>query len=157
MRPGQFLVQVQVGGNTVAQAPATVVTRSPSLFVVLNQDGSLNSASRPAHRGDTIQIYATGQGDAFIAGTPIQIPDGVAPPPSPQVLTRTLPQVSVGGQAATVTFSGLLAGAVGVWKIQAAVPSNAPTGPTVPLSVTVRVGHPAVGSLTSNTLQVAIQ
>jgi len=59
---GQFLVDVKVGGQTVARAPVTVVGRSPGVLGVFNADGQANSAANPARRGDSLKIYATGQG-----------------------------------------------------------------------------------------------
>ena len=60
---------------------------------------------------------------------------GVTPPvasgvPSPAVVSSTtfIPTVTVGGQAASVVFSGLTPGGVGVYQINVRVPLNAPGG-----------------------------
>lgn len=127
---GQFLVEVKVGGQTVARAPVTVVRRAPGLFTAVNADGRPNSPANPARRGDTMQILGTGQG-LF----PSLAPDGAAAPATPPALTRSVPEVTLGGRRAVVRLSGLLAGAVGVWQITVTVPGDAPAGPAVPLAV----------------------
>jgi len=144
---GQFLVEVKVGGQTVARAPVTVVARAPGLLGVFDGDGRPNSPANPARRGDTVQIYATGQGlfGAFLG----LVADGAAAPAAPQALTRSVPEVTMGGRRAIVRLSGLLPGAVGVWRIAVAVPGEVTPGPAVPLAV--RLG------LTSNTIPVALQ
>jgi len=122
---GQFLAEVKVGGQTVARAPVTVVSRAPGVLGVFNADGRANSASNAARRGDSLQIYATGQGlGPGVAG----VADGAAA--GMMNLTRSIPQVTLGGQKVTVTRSGLLAGAVGVWQVTVAIPMDAPTGST---------------------------
>ena len=143
--PGQYAVEVRVGGQTVARAPVTVVARAPGLFGVFNADGRLHSPANPARRGDTVQIYGTGQGQPF--GPPLA--DGAVAPSAPPALTRSVPEVTIGGRRATVRRSGLLPGAVGLWQLQAAIPSDAATGSSVP--VTVRYGS------ISSTVAVAIQ
>jgi len=143
---GQYLVEVRVGGQTVTRAPVTVVPRAPGLLGVVNADGRVNSPANAARRGDTVQIYATGQGlSPAVAG----LADGAAAPATPQALTRAVPEVTIGGRRAAVRVSGLLPGAVGVWQITTAVPSDTPVGSAVP--VTVRFG------LTSNTIPIALQ
>lgn len=144
LSPGQFLVEVKVGGQTVARAPVTVVFKAPGVFTVLNQDGRLNSAASPARRNETIQIVATGQGVTFP-----QVDDGAVAPATPPALTRSLPQVTIAGRRAAVRLSSLAAGSVGVWQFQATVPADAATGTAVP--VTVRFG-----AITS-TISIAIQ
>jgi uncharacterized protein (TIGR03437 family) len=56
--------QVVVTANGVASAPMTVniANASPGIFNpgIVNQDGSVNSATNPADTGSFVQIYATG-------------------------------------------------------------------------------------------------
>ena len=66
------VVQVQTGGGSSNQVLLAIAAASPGIFSVngtgygqgyiLNQDGTLNSPSHPASRGDKITIYATGVG-----------------------------------------------------------------------------------------------
>lgn len=140
---GQFLVEVKVAGQTVARAALTVTGRAPGVLGVFNADGRANSASNAVSRGDELQIYATGQG---LAPGTAGVADGTAA--GARNLTRSVPQVTLGGRRLAVTRSGLLAGAVGVWQVTVTIPGDAPTG-TVPLAM--RLG------LASNTVNVAVQ
>jgi uncharacterized protein (TIGR03437 family) len=79
---------------------------------------------RPANRGETITLYATGQG--LLDGMPA---DGTA---STGQLTPTKPRVYIGIQPVpdgNVSFSGLAPGLVGVWQINVMVPQNTTPGP----------------------------
>jgi len=140
---GQFPIEVKVSGQTVARAPVTVVKRAPGIFGVVNANGRVNSTSNPAQRGETIQIYATGQGLApGVAG----VADGAAAGASN--LTRSVPQVSLGGRKLTVTRSALMPGVVGVWQVTVTIPTDFSAG-----SVSLTLSQGSV----SNTVAVAIQ
>ncbi|MBI3282207.1 MAG: MBL fold metallo-hydrolase [Acidobacteria bacterium] len=149
--PGQYPAEVRVAGQTLARLPVTVVPRAPGVFFVANQDGRCNSASNAARRGETMEIYGTGAGlvPLLTLPPPFLLADGAVVPGSSSAFTQSMPEVTVGGRRAAVKLSGLRPGFVGLWQIQAVVPSDAPTGPTVP--VTVRYG-----SITS-TITAAIQ
>ncbi|MGE5569023.1 MAG: hypothetical protein ACM3S5_08310 [Rhodospirillales bacterium] len=78
---------------------------------------------RPARRGETIVLYATGQG--FVNGMP---EDGVAA--SGQVAgDATLRVGFTNGSIVSPEFSGLAPDLVGVWQINVKVPDTAPPGP----------------------------
>jgi uncharacterized protein (TIGR03437 family) len=81
-------------------------------------------------RGGFIQIYATGLGP--VENPP---PDGV--PASGQLVLEP-PEALVGGQAAQVTFSGLLPGAIGLYQINVRIPDGATPGPAVSLQLRQR-------------------
>ena len=99
-------------------APSNVITvplvqYAPSVFP--NPDGSgiayaydvttqsEVTASNPAHAGDVVELFANGLGPVNN-----QPPTGGDLPASPaEATTTTQPTVTVGGQSATVTFSGL--------------------------------------------------
>lgn len=143
--PGQKLVEVQVGGERVARGSVTILDRAPGLFLVLNQDGTLNSPSNPARRGQVIQIFGTGQGSDLTQ----PVADGAAAPASPLARTNEEPGVFIWGRRQEVKYSGLVPGAAGVWQINAAVANDAQTGPNVSLVV-----H---SGLASNELTIAVQ
>jgi uncharacterized protein (TIGR03437 family) len=88
------------------------------------------SPSAPAHAGDPIVLYCTGLGLVSPAAT-----DGVAP----GQLSRTVsaPQLTVGGQSAPVSFAGLTPGFVGLYQVNAAVPSGTQTGASVPVTLAI--------------------
>jgi uncharacterized protein (TIGR03437 family) len=101
--------------------------------------------SRPAKTGDHISIYATGLGDVSNRPAP-----GAVSSADPLSRTLATPAVTVGGVPATVTFSGLAPGYVGLYQINVDVPAGAPTGPAVPIVLTV-------GGVPSNTATIAIE
>jgi uncharacterized protein (TIGR03437 family) len=76
---GRLLAAGLIPMNTVSPGVITssAVSSSQVQAAVINQDGSVNSSTHPANRGDIVSIFATGQG--FLQGHPA---DG-ANPPSP--------------------------------------------------------------------------
>ena len=88
------------------------------------------SASAPAHAGDTIVLYCTGLGAVNPAAT-----DGAAP----GQLSNTVgtPQLTVGGQSAAVSFAGLAPGFVGLYQVNAVVPSGTQTGTNVGVNLSI--------------------
>ena len=100
--------------------------------------------SRPARIGEYISIYATGLGD--VANRPAL---GSATPVAPYSTTLATPEVTVGGVKATVTFSGLAPGYAGLYQINVQVPEGAPTGPEVPIVLTI-------GGVRSNSATIAV-
>jgi uncharacterized protein (TIGR03437 family) len=100
--------------------------------------------SRPARIGEYISIFATGLGDVSNRPAP-----GAASPASPLATTLAMPEVTVGGAPAAVTFSGLAPGYAGLYQINVQVPDGAPTGPDVPVVLTI-------GGVSSNTATIAV-
>lgn len=100
--------------------------------------------SRPARRGEIVEIYATGLGR-------LDFPPRFADPaPSdPPARTVETPEVTIGGVRAELLFSGLTPGAIGLYQINARIAENAQTGAAVPVSI-------RVGANTSNTVTIAI-
>jgi uncharacterized protein (TIGR03437 family) len=115
-----------VGGQTSTQtfilAPA-----SPGIFtvngsgagdgVILHADNSLVSSAKPAKAGEQVVIYGTGLGatnPAFATGTAANRANSTVLPVS----------VTIGGKAATVTFSGLSQGSVGLFQVNAIIPAG---------------------------------
>ncbi|MBZ5626239.1 MAG: MBL fold metallo-hydrolase [Acidobacteriia bacterium] len=140
---GPVLADVHVAGQSVGHAPSTVVPSAPGLFAAANQDYRPNSPSLPAHPGEILQIYGTGQGAVVPA-----VDDGVAASAAPLSLAVP-PNVFLEGRQLTVQFSGLAPGLAGVWQINVVLPPDAPTGPSLALTV-------VNGLVTSNRLAVAI-
>ncbi|MGB6944770.1 MAG: hypothetical protein WBE37_20400, partial [Bryobacteraceae bacterium] len=86
----------------------------------------------PVTAGDVIAIFCTGLG-----AVDQTILDGAAAPSAPLANTLATPVVTIGTQPATVTFSGLSPGFVGLYQIDAYVPGGIATGSQVPVVVTV--------------------
>jgi uncharacterized protein (TIGR03437 family) len=143
-------------GSTLLST-ATFAASAPGIFTLamngqgqaaaLNQDNSVNFGTNPAKRGSVIQIFATGGGDTAPA-----LGAGEAAPASgnPLVLTKVQPTVTIGGKNATVQFSGMAPGFVGLWQINAQVPADVTPGNAVPLVVTA-------AGVASNTVTIAVQ
>ena len=86
----------------------------------LNQDNSPNSAQNPAAAGSVIQIFATGLGVTNPAAATGQA--GASSLPLNQ--TVSTPVVTIANQPATVSFSGLAPGFVGLYQVNAQVPAG---------------------------------
>ena len=122
----------------------TVRANSPSVFLsgqagpatnlptVVRADNSLLvTDSNPIHRRDTVVIYLTGLGQT----SPL-VADGMPAPGNPLANALTMPVVDLAGVTLPVLYAGLAPGEVGVYQINATVPSNAPEGLGIPLTVT---------------------
>jgi minor extracellular serine protease Vpr len=153
---GKTSTQVEVLYEGVASHAMTipVAAANPSFFLAPgfsktqaaanNADGKPNSPSNPESRGNTLTMFATGEGQTDPAGI-----DGAlaltAPYPKP-VLPVT---VNIGGLPATVQYYGAAPGELaGVMQLNVEIPANAPTGTAVPVSVMVgTIQSPANASL----------
>jgi len=154
---------VQRSGTESVPIDVTIADLGPAIFAVngvgtgqgavtIASSGVLAApvgafpGSQPVARGDFLAIYCSGLG--AVNNTPA---DGAPAPSSPPLATTlATPSVSIGGVPAVVSYSGLAPGLVGLYQVNVQVPTNAPTGPAVNLAI-------SVGSLTSNTVTVAVQ
>jgi uncharacterized protein (TIGR03437 family) len=111
--------------NVSSTALVTIVPASPGIFqvngrgAILNQNFSLNAPGNPALVGSTVQVYFTGQG--------LVTPAGVTGSPASATLARTnaITTATIGTQPATVTFSGLAPGFIGLAQANVIVPNLA--------------------------------
>ena len=101
--------------------------------VVRYDDGELVTPSHPIHRSSNspLVIYLTGLG-----GTSPAVPTGQPAPSNPLSLSLVQPTVTLGGVSLPVLYAGLAPGLVGVDQINVSVPTNVPTGMSVPLVIT---------------------
>ena len=101
--------------------------------IVRSDNGQLVTDSNPIHRNgnEYIVIYLTGLGQTTPA-----VGDGMPAPSSPLAVALTPPTVSLGGVQIPVSYYGLTPGEVGVYQINAKIPSNIPTGLSIPLTIT---------------------
>ncbi len=81
------------------------------------------SSTNPARAGEVVQLYANGLGP--VDNTP---PSGEITPASPLAQTTLQPEVTIGGQPATVQFSGLAPYNVGLYQVNAVVPASLAPG-----------------------------
>jgi uncharacterized protein (TIGR03437 family) len=123
---GNVTVTVSVGGQVGTQT-FTLAPASPGIFtvngsgggdgVIVDTNGTLISPGNPAGAGNYVVIYATGLG-----ATNVQFGDGM---PASQMNNTTLPvTVTIGGKPATVTYAGLTQDFVGLYQVNAIVPSG---------------------------------
>lgn len=133
--PGLFALD----GSGLGQCAALVFSMKSGTFAV-------NGSTAPAHVGDIVVLYLTGEGIYDLTPSPATgyiIPANLNP--LPQV--SPLPAVTIGGQAATVQYAGPVAGGLlGLLQINAVVPTGSTTGNSVPVSVTIGVGSTQVGA-----------
>ncbi|MDQ3010415.1 MAG: DUF1800 family protein [Acidobacteriota bacterium] len=93
------------------------------------------------------------QGAQFVNANnnqPLTIKDGEAATSDPLAATSALPAVTIGGKAATVYFSGLAPGFVGLWQLNVQVPSDAPSGASVEVIV-------SFGGRAANRVTIAVE
>ncbi len=130
-------VAVVADGRHSNAFPIPVVAAAPGIFVnsqgaVLNQDGSRNSPSNPAHPGDIVILFATGEGQTNPPGVTGNLVQGAVLP------APVLPVVlQIGTQTAQLAYAGEMPQGAGVLQINAVVPTTAATGDRVPVTLTV--------------------
>ena len=142
------LVQVEYNGIisvaiTVPVLPAvpgilTANSQGTGQAVALNKDGTLNSASNPAARGDYVVLFATGEGQRSPAGVTGQPAPASDPPALPASMT-------IGGVAANLLYAASAPGFVGMMQINVTIPQSASPGGAVAVILTVGTAQsPAV-------------
>jgi uncharacterized protein (TIGR03437 family) len=144
---GTAQIAISVSDQQVATGTVPVVSSSPGIFLadffdvnrpgaVLTSGNQLTSTTVRAARNDVIQIFATGAGPLTQT-----VADGTPAPLSPLAKTIQTPRVFVGDEEATVEFSGLAPGYVGLWQINARVPDVPIITGQVPLVVVAPGGY----------------
>jgi uncharacterized protein (TIGR03437 family) len=135
-------ISVVYNGTTIPAGSYPLYSSAPAIFTlngsgegaaaVLNQDGTVNSASNPAPRGSIIQIFSTGAGATQPAGVTGEItaPTNRAPI-EPLVLT-------IAGVPATVTYAASAPNEVsGLFQVNAMIPQTVSPGSAIPIVLTV--------------------
>jgi uncharacterized protein (TIGR03437 family) len=133
--PGLFALD----GSGLGQCAALVFSMKTATFAV-------NGQTAPAHVGDIMVLYMTGEGIYDLTASPATgyiVPANLSP--LPQV--SPVPAVMIGGVAATVQYAGpVVGGLLGLLQINAVVPTGTTLGNSVPVSVTIGVGSTQVGA-----------
>jgi adhesin/invasin len=150
---GNSSTPVVVSNNGQSGLPFTLQLRpvDPAVFVasngspaVLNQAGAQITSSNPASAGQVLSLYATGLGPVSPAIKTGQL----APVSGALYNTAAQATVTVGASNASVSFSGLAPGYVGLYQINFAVPAGLAAGNQV-----LVIG---VGNITSPALTLAV-
>lgn len=104
-------------------------TGIPTVFRLKNND--LVTPSNPIHPGDHLVIYLTGLGK-----TSPQVEAGMPAPMEPLASVLVQPEVTLSGVPLQVLYAGLAPGEVGIYQINAIVPSRGiQTGFDLPLDI----------------------
>jgi uncharacterized protein (TIGR03437 family) len=151
---GNVEVLVRSPGGTSQPFDVNVLTGAPAVFwtgvaggktglptVVRVKNAQLTTLANPIHPEEVIEIYLTGLGSTSPA-----VGDGYPGPFDPPALTVAQPIVTLGGVQLPLDYAGLAPGQVGVYQINARIPSWVPTGMTVPLVIT-QDGHSTTVSI----------
>jgi uncharacterized protein (TIGR03437 family) len=136
--PGIFTIDSTGKGQGAILVANTEVLAAP----VGSVPGRL---TRPTAQAEWISIFCTGLGP--VTNQPAT---GAVALGNPLSITIATPTVSIGGVPATVSFSGLAPGFVGLYQIDAQIPAGAPTGNGVSVEV-------SIGGAISNSANIAIQ
>jgi minor extracellular serine protease Vpr len=127
------IVKVIVNYTYSAEYTLPLAAYSPGFFVIdtandvaaLDQNYQLVGASNPVARGSYVQLYMNGLGPVTN-----QPGDGLAAPSNPKALAQTMatPTITIGGQAAPGSFSGLAPGFVSLYQVNVQVPTGISAG-----------------------------
>jgi uncharacterized protein (TIGR03437 family) len=123
---------VNVDGVTSAPEAFPVAAAAPGIFIVLNQDYSINSAANPAAQSSVLVLYATGEGQTNPPGVDGKTAADVLPKPVLPV------SVMVGGKSAIMQYAGAAPNFIaGAMQINAQLPPGVASGTSVPLVLNV--------------------
>jgi len=129
---GSASIVVSTSGAMSNTVGMVVQAATPLIFAVVHNDWSQVSAAKPVVPGETISLFATGLG--AVTDDPVT---GAAGPMNGSETTLASPQVLLGTVPLSVTFSGLAPGFVGLYQVNALVPSTPiPNGASV-LTLTI--------------------
>lgn len=127
-------------------APAVFVVNSQTgQGAILDQNYRLIGPANPTTVGAYVQIYCTGLGP--VTSPPATGSPALANPLSWTTITTT---AKIGGAPATVAFSGLVPGEVGLYQVNVQVPASSVKGLSVPVTI-------SAGGVTSNVVTIAVQ
>jgi uncharacterized protein (TIGR03437 family) len=152
----QTTVTAKLNGGKSASQLLNLALYAPGIFTmnsqgtgqgaILNSTYRLVDVSNPAARGaSVVQIFCTGLGP--VTNQPLS---GSPAPLDSYATTTIMPVVTIGGALAPVRFSGLAPGYVGLYQVNALVPSDSATGDNVPVVITI-------GGAPSNTVTISVR
>lgn len=141
---GNAMMVLRTPGGVSDTLNFTILPSAPGVFrsgtagpetgiptVVRMKNNDLVTPSNPIHPGDHIVIYLTGLGK-----TSPQVEAGMPAPMEPLASALVQPDVTINGVPLQVLYAGLAPGQVGIYQINAIVPSRGvPTGFNQPLEI----------------------
>jgi uncharacterized protein (TIGR03118 family) len=153
-------VVIKTSTQTTAAFSVAVAPTAPGLFttdftgkgglVALNADGSVNTQAKPAAKGSSVMLFATGEGLTNPAGVDGAVQNKTAPRNPVAAVSA-----QVGGANCPVTYMGSFAGDVaGVLEVVCTVPASIPNfGAVVKANVALTIGS----ATTTQTTTIWIQ
>ncbi len=130
--PGPATLQVTTPAGTSAPATFTVASVAVGVFTFPGTDRAI---SDPVSAGGVLVLWVTGYGAVSPA-----VPTGRSAPLDALSFASATPTVTIGGVPATVQFSGLAPGFIGLGQLNIHVPAGVPFGDVVP--VVIQGGKP---------------
>ncbi len=121
----------------VAAAQPVIFTKGITQGWIVDAKGAIVGPGNAAAAGDSITLFCTGLGEVTPA-----VPDGSAGPALPGAAAVNPISLTIGNSNATVKFAGLAPMMVGMYEVQAAVPSGLGTNDAVPVALTVGTAAP---------------
>jgi uncharacterized protein (TIGR03437 family) len=128
-------MKVSLGDSSSSVVTVPIATYAPTLFfyddggrqsVLAQRDNALISSASPAPKGSAVTLYVSGLGPVN------NQPASGEPAPSDQAAlatTKVTPIVTIGGRPATIEYSGLAPGFVGLYQVNIRIPADAASGP----------------------------
>jgi uncharacterized protein (TIGR03437 family) len=148
-------VQVKYFGQPSNTTQVGVASSAPGVFsvsggtgqgAIINQSLLGNTPNTPAPKGSIVTMFVTGEGQTTPAGVTGAITQNATTVPLLPIA------VKIGGAPATINFVGELPGVVaGILQLNVVVPTGAPSGSAVPVTVTVG------GNTSQSGLTMAVQ
>src|SRR5579871_2160100 len=132
--PGIFTTTQSGSGQGIIVGPTNILAAPVGAF----------PGSQPVSPGDGVTIYCTGLG--AVVNQPAT---GAVAGASPLPQTTVQATASTGGLPATVSYSGLTPGGVGLYQVNATVPAGVSLGNAVPVTI-------SIGGATSNSVTIAV-
>jgi uncharacterized protein (TIGR03437 family) len=148
---GSATVVISTSAGTGAPFTVTVTAAAPAIFTYVNSAGQINpvilhaatsalvTAASPAQPGETLTLYATGAG-------PVNNTPATGAGAGPGATSVVNPTITVGSVTATVGFSGLSQGSVGLFQINFTLPATLPAGTGTPPTLPLTIGLPGNSS-----------
>ncbi len=158
---GSTVTATSTVGSSTSTTQANIVQFSPGIFttaqsgtgqgIIVNAATNLLAApvgafpgSTPISPGAVITIYCTGLGS--VVNPPAT---GAVAGASPLPATNVQATATIGGVSAPVSYSGLTPGGVGLYQVNAQVPTGLTAGNALPVVI-------SIGGVSSNTVTIAV-